>query len=377
MIRGLVGTVSPRVVLALLAAVVVLLGARRADAGSSAAHSPMIPAGFQPESFTAINDLDWWLLGGYGCRQLKCRAAVLRTTNGGRSFTALPTPTEYLDGSSGGREVPGVNQITFANHDDGWANGSGLWSTHDGGASWRRVPTPGNVDELVSAGGYVYATVDSGPAGRVRTYASLWRSPVNHDQWARLREAGTVSDGLAARGSEVLVQSSYRAKPFYALGSYLLVSHDSGRRFSRYGAPSPDSSNAFDPTSAATIWALSSGGHFEFVTRSTNSGRKFRPAGPRLEQGPPNGTPFAAASDSTAVLATGYPQTGRPSLYRTTDGGKHYTTIGPKGVNWTYLGFTDSTHGAGLAATTTPLSTGSSLYYTTDAGRSYHRVPIR
>jgi photosystem II stability/assembly factor-like uncharacterized protein len=83
----------------------------------------------------------------------------------------------------------------------------------------------------------------------------------------------------------------------------------------------------------------------------------------------PNSAAFAAASSTTAVF--GYQQ-----LYRTSDGGGSWAPVGPPGLTWSYLGFTDPTHGIGLAGSS-PSEADAHLYYTTDGGASYHLVPIR
>jgi len=45
-------------------------------------------------------------------------------------------------------------------------------------------------------------------------------------------------------------------------------------------------------------------------------------------------------------------------------------------ADWTYLGFTDATHGVALGNFGTGGHQDSRLYYTTDGGASYHYVPV-
>jgi hypothetical protein len=87
--------------------------------------------------------------------------------------------------------------------------------------------------------------------------------------------------------------------------------------------------------------------------------------GPRL----PNSAAFAAASASTAVV-------GAQQLFRTGDAGGSYSMVGPSGLQWDYLGFSDATHGAALGFPVSSSLAHERLYYTTDGGRSYHLVPI-
>ena len=108
------------------------------------------------------------------------------------------------------------------------------------------------------------------------------------------------------------------------------------------------------------VWAQCVTGTDSAVWRSSDSGRSWVETHCPSE---PNSALFAVASSTTAVL--GYQQ-----LYRTGDAGNSYTPVGPSGVRWSYLGFTDATHGVALGSR-------GELYYTTDAAQSYHRVYVR
>ena len=63
-------------------------------------------------------------------------------------------------------------------------------------------------------------------------------------------------------------------------------------------------------------------------------------------------------------------------LFRTTDGGASWSRVAAPSAGWTYLGFTDATHGVALGNFGTGGRQDSRLYYTTDGGASYHYVPI-
>jgi photosystem II stability/assembly factor-like uncharacterized protein len=103
------------------------------------------------------------------------------------------------------------------------------------------------------------------------------------------------------------------------------------------------------------------------VWRSTDDGATFT-AVVSTGLSLPNSAPFAAASSSTAVV--GYQQ-----LYRTTNDGSTWSQTGPTGIRWTYLGFTDPTHGVALGFAGQNAAD-ERLYYTTDAGQTYHRVSL-
>lgn len=311
-----------------------------------AAHS------FDPESFTAIGEFTWWLLGTRDCDVGLC-VGVARTEDGGRSFSWIAAPTT---------DTRAVDQLRFANAQDGYAFGPELWSTHSGGADWRRVHMGGTVISLAASGPYVYALVapEHGP-GR------LLRSPVGVDRFRQVASTGDAFSGLWVQGGSVLVGAQAGPKG----ENRLLISRDYGARFRAYEAPRGVICN-FEEAPGGVIWEPCVTGMLSGVWRSTDGGESYAVAtgGFRSRRRPfSSAAVFAAAGSQVAVM--GYRQ-----LYRTADGGRSYLRVPtPKGVqNWTYLGFTDATHGVALGR----FGGGGvgRLYYTIDAGASYHYVPI-
>lgn len=317
-------------------------------AARSLAHRSMQT--FEPQSFTAIGEFTWWLLGTRGCGGARC-VAVVGTQDGGRSFRWIPAPT--LD--------PGaVSQLRFANAKDGYAFGPQLWSTHDGGRDWQRIRVGGRVSELMASGAYVYAIVQPRKAGPGR----LMRSTVGRDQWVTLPAAKDLQNSLWVQGPDVLVESFGGPT-----GGELLSSADDGASFTAH--PAPGSQCAFEQAQAGVLWAPCTGGLLSGLARSSDGGATYtdidRAAVAARGRPFSSSTAFAAAGDEVAVL-------GDRQLYRTVDGGRSFTRVPtPRGVGgWQYLGFTDATHGVALGS----FGAGSRLYYTINAGASYHYVPI-
>jgi photosystem II stability/assembly factor-like uncharacterized protein len=315
-----------------------------------------VPAGFVPRSFTAIGERTWWLLGTATCSSPPC-TSIVRTSDGGAHFVGIPaprTPYESSPGSSG--QTSGVSQLRFADPRDGFAYGSSLYVTHDGGTSWHPVSVSGAIGELAIAGGDVYAIVGATGGGPGR----LLRAPIRRDQWTMLTAAGSVAGGLWAHGADVFVQSGDNTA--------LLISRDHGANFSRYRSPVPGLGCEYEEMQPPVVWAHCATGTESGVWRSTDGGRTFRLAsgGSTSRMMLPNAAAFAAASTTTAVV--GYQQ-----LYRTADAGASYQPVGPAGLTWAYLGFTDATHGAALALAP---GGGEQLFYSTNAGLSYAPVAI-
>ena len=317
-----------------------------------------IPVHFAPQSFTAISELTWWLLGQAPCTfvgaQPPC-GAILRTIDGGQHFIAIEAPRAPLAGRVAGS---GYSQLRFADVKNGFAYGPDLYVTRDGGTTWHPVDVGGTVDDLAISAGEVYAMVSSRSGGPDH----LMRSPVDEDQWSAVPAAGRVSGGLWVLGREVIVQSGNSTD--------VLVSTDGGASFASHPAPSPGLPCDFQAQSPPVIWAHCATGTESGVWYSSNFGADFARVGGSGLSPQPNSALFAAASDTTAVV--GYQQ-----LFRTTDAGATWTAVTVPGVvQWAYLGFTDSTHGVGLGYVGSVSSANERLYYTTDAGQSYHLVPM-
>ena len=305
-----------------------------------------VPAGFQPTSFTAISEFTWWMLGTAPCGTTGTCTTIVETTDGGRTFMRIAAPP-----------TAHVSNIRFADANDGYAFGPQLWTTHDGGKTWSEADL--GAGELAIADGYAYAVASLG--GPVQT---LMRTPVGADSW-------TVAPGLAGRsqsanqpvgalwveGDTVIIQA----------GSRLLISNDQGVTFSRKRGVQNAGQCSYDGGQLA-LWALCSTGMApDEILLSSDEGNTFTAAA-QVPDGPINS--FAAATGSVAVAS------GQGPLYRTTNGGASWKPVDAPAANWTYLGFTDATHGVAIGAFGSGNQQDYRLYYTIDAGRSYHLVSI-
>ncbi|HUY58428.1 MAG TPA: hypothetical protein VMV16_01845 [Solirubrobacteraceae bacterium] len=308
-----------------------------------------VPAGFQPESFTAISEYSWWLLGTAPCGGHTC-TVIVRTEDGGSTFTRIPAPP-----------TGGVGNLRFANARDGYAFGPQLWTTHNGGRTWTEPHIRAN--ELAAADGYVYALSSTGAP-----VESLMRSPVRRNAWTVApglsgREprwlVGQGVGGLWVQGNTVIIQA----------GNRMLISNDQGRHFSHARGVVNAGDCGYDAVADPfAIWALCSTGMApDDILLSTNSGDTFTAAA-QVPDGPVDS--FAAASSTVAVAS------GQGPLFRTTDGGASWSQVAVPSAGWTYLGFTDATHGVALGNFGGGGHQHGRLYYTTDGGASYHEVPI-
>lgn len=107
-----------------------------------------VPSGFTPMSATFVSDSTGWVLGSSPCPTGTGRCdVVVRTRDGGRTWRAIPSPRTSPDS---------LAQIRFADERNGFVTGDQLWSTHDGGASWRVVAGAGETQQVAAAEGRVW-----------------------------------------------------------------------------------------------------------------------------------------------------------------------------------------------------------------------------
>jgi photosystem II stability/assembly factor-like uncharacterized protein len=309
-----------------------------------------VPAGFEPSSFTAISDSNWWLIGQAPCSVKPC-TSVVRTENGGGSFVGLPAP-----------RTSQVSQIRFANAQDGYAYGPELWYTTDGGESWHQIGLVESVTELEISGGYAY-TIGAFGGGQ----SILERYAVGDAVGDTLPAAGHPIGGLWVQGSTVIVDSQTNN----GSGNEMEISDNDGATFKAV-APPPSVACNFESPDPAVIWAECPTGTLSGVWLSTDGGAQWQATGGDAHASgvpaEPNSAAFGAASGTTAVY--GYQQ-----LYRTATAGKTWQELSnPPGLtSWNYVAFTDPLHGVALGQFGANTER---LYYTTNGGLSYSLIPI-
>jgi hypothetical protein len=322
-----------------------------------------VPRGFQPVSMTFVSASDGWVLGTAPCAQQPC-TSVVRTTDGGQSWIGIPAPRYPLAETGLQR---GLRDIRFADTLDGFAFGSQLWATHDGGATWRHVPLPGSIGDLETSDGVVYAAVMTG-ANAVTVYESpssggrwtpvpglpanvpgdgwlgmitlhgpaawiilggrLYASPTGRN-WAREPVScgsgyGMVS--VAAYSTQQLTLLCVGNPAMGSAGKVLLASSDGGARFTRTGVP-PLGGDNFDqlaqPTAGHIFIATFSGATWLDV--SGNGGRTWSQA-LRLLDGGLGWSDFGFTTPSQGAAIEGNPAEGS-RMFMTWDAGLAWHTL--------------------------------------------------
>jgi photosystem II stability/assembly factor-like uncharacterized protein len=144
---------------------------------------------FDPVAASFVTASTGWVLGDTnwapGAAPCQSCAGLLHTSNGGRSWRALPAPPAPVGANASPADA--ITNIAFANAEDGFLYGPILLSSHDGGRSWVRVKLP-PVQELVLGRRYAFAVT-----GAPFTAATgLWRTAVGSSRWTRLRLPGDL-----------------------------------------------------------------------------------------------------------------------------------------------------------------------------------------
>ena len=305
-----------------------------------------VPPGFDPVSFTAISDKEFWLLGTAPCSNPVC-TSIVRTTDGGAHFVGIPAPVAPL--AIGTRA--GVSELRFANPRDGFAGPGGfqtapLWATHDGGEHWHAALS--HVIAFTVSGNRVYALTGSCTNGTCSGLA-LSVSPAPADQWTSTRlpvKSLSGAPALTAHDSSVWLSLTAAGS---APGSEVLVySNDGGHTLQTRSSPcTPGLGGDLEASSAQVVWAVCPTGMMAQAWRSADAGAHWEslPVRPGLS----NGARIAPASDSAAVISAG----GVAPVYRTTDEGRTFVTVVPpsgSGPGWDWIGFTDPMTGSALRA---------------------------
>jgi hypothetical protein len=336
-------------------------------------------ASFAPVSVTFISSAEGWVLGTAPCAGGEC-TAILRTSDSGRTWTAVGAPATPLSGGPlQPGSTPGIIGLRFADPRDGWAYGPDLWATHDGGTSWQRVTIPGLsasavIDALEASAGTVtavaYDVAVASPHGGVR----IASSPVGSDAWTLSPTqvplgAGPVSQAqLVLSGAHGWVVEVDRT----VVGGARLV----GGTWSAWTAPCSDvrGSAALAAASPSDLVAACDGGIWgypanpaeqgEHLYVSHDGGATFAETGGTVPVQEPL---IASPVGGTIVLGRG------EELVASFDRGQTWRTVldlAPPAF-LTYLGFTTASQGVAIADESTgPGQRAGALFMPRDGGHT-------
>lgn len=245
-----------------------------------------------------------------------------------------------------------MSTIRFANLRDGWAFGPQLWSTHDGGKTWRNIGESAAVSDVEASDGRAYAIVGS----------QLLRTPAGSDSWTAVPGAPQGGRSIALHGGAVWITT----------GSGQLATSTDGATWRTLNSACGSAGTQWQlagvaPVDASRVYLLCAGGvgagnEDKKVLYSTDGGVHATPT----NVDPPRGgdiNGFAAASPTIVAVSA---RSGASFVYRSGDAGHSWQTVlqqGDGGVGYFDLGFTTSSQGVvvygrpGTGVTTTLLMT--------------------
>jgi hypothetical protein len=347
-------------------------------------HAPRAPArgldGPQPGqagplSATFVSPSDGWVLVSVSCGRAFC-LRLQHTTDGGGRWTVVPS-AQLASPAIAGQ----VRAVRFADPQDGWLYGSGLFATHDGGRSWHPVALPGlgrplaQVATLAALDGVVDAIVVEGRNSDTGGPSRLYVSDITHDDWRPV--AGVGGSGgwgtLSAAGGvgyvSVLRESfAGGGAPVVVTGLDLFRSFD-GLSWARL--PTPPCVTGIPAAATSTVLYLVCGGgaaagsQGKPVYRSDNGGDTWLPVTSAPFGGDLDG---AVASADTLLVSWGG---GAAGIYVSLDNGEHWASAytGKIPVGITEMGMTTATQGYAIDSR-------SLLVMTHDAGRHWAVVRL-
>lgn len=317
--------------------------------------TPHVPGDYEPFSVTAISDDTFWVLGKSDpCDTPHC-TFIVRTTDGGRTWTGVPTPPAPLSVDSGSRH--GIRDLRFADEQNGFAFGPDLYVTHDGGQSWDRDHSLPKVDDLAAAAGRVFAVAGS----------HLFESKTSGGGWSPVHlpgDAHVFYGALALHGDDLWVLGGQKSAD--------TVFHSSNGGASFTSAPSPCDptlSGSLVPASSTVVWAVCATGMAAGILRSTDGGQHFSSVGGYRSI--PNSTRLGARDDDVAFA--GPACNGLEEIFANNEPSR--TVIrgrcGGDSKDWSFVGFTDPGHGFALRG-----FDNSELWHTIDGGEHWRKLPI-
>ena len=361
--------------------------AGRTAAGNSTLRSTgtAVPTDFKPVSATAISATTAWVLGTAACAGKRC-PAVVQTTDGFASFTALSAPEATIDTQFDSNDPATVRELRFGDINTGYAFGPGLFSTHDGGKNWHELTVNGRVSDLAISGGFTYLVVDPCPASSTdcSLAGSLRRAPLDSDTFTQVLSTPAATGGtLTLHGRTGYLATQAAQAPANGDSTVLYATTD-GDKWSRVADPCavlPNNAYALDTVSAVDAtytFALCSGegggGQTKkAVVASDDTGKTWVKVGEPPPAG--DGGDLEAASRRTLVIAS---TSAASYLYRSSDGGRTWTSpeqYGDGGEGFGDIGFTTPSQAFALRGVV-PQSA-PTLIVTTDAGETWRTVSIR
>ena len=345
--------------------------AATSPAGLAAPAGGPVPPGFEPVSMTFVSASEGWVLGTASCAVQPC-TAIVRTTTAGASWTGIPAPPVPVASDGPAGPAPGLSYLRFASPLAGFAFGSQLWTTHDGGATWQHVWLPGRIADLETSAGVVYAAVIAQDST-----VTIYRSLASADAWTPVTGIpASVADPTDTPPISLGRITLHGTAAWVILGGRLYGTQAGVSWVQEPAACAPGYTMASAAASSIQQVTLLCAGNSgmgsqgKILYSSGDGGASFSLTG----MPPTTGDQFEQLADPTAqhiFLAT---SSGATWLDVSGDGGRTWSTaltINDGGAGWSDFGFTTPFQGVAIEGNA---AYGRHMYMTWDAGHIWHQV---
>lgn len=201
-----------------------------------------VPAGFSAQSISWLTPTHGWVLGTEACGKAgNCaKSQVIDTSNGGKTWRLDGTIAAQIPKAGNGSA--GITELRFATAKIGWAFGPSLYSTVDGGKTWKPATIPGHGKQVLdlavsSAGTFVIVSPCTYGTGLcTKKPLTTWRMSLSSRSWIKMPVTLrlNVSASVAALGKTVYLVNPPVELPHV---SQFYVSTDGGFHFSKRSVP--------------------------------------------------------------------------------------------------------------------------------------------
>lgn len=332
---------------------------------------------------TWISPLIGWVLGEGKAGCPSC-VVIKHTDDGGRDWSSVPAPHAGL---SEGCESSGgcITRVQFVNPRDGYLYGPALFTTTDGGRTWRREAGKQTEALATVAPGVVWRLAYDHDGCPGPCDVILQRQRAGSTRWTIVRApfddriTGVTPQIVSTGGARVLIVFYGNLASGFPSSASFYITVDEGRSWTTRTDPcrftASTENDAWDTSATAqgtvVVECLAKGDSGDrFIVESRDGGQTFGPPHPISA----NDSLIAAASPSTIAAATGDVSGEGLITYTvdvTTNAGAKWRTVvrDPETLMDTmpgesFLAFASSTVGHWIGY-------GNKLWTTTDAGRHW------
>jgi hypothetical protein len=306
-------------------------------------------------SVSALSADRWWVLESTPAGHV----TLLKTTDGGSTFTIV-SRTGDTDG------IPaGTSTVWFLGHGLGWAlradadPGDQIWQTVDGGTTWGRPGFSDPVLALANGDGKGWLLVQKGSrVGVALIEPAIFENP---EPTVWLGTGNGVQPALTVQGGDAVVFW------FTDSTSRLSVVAGTAKAEERTNPCTPDVGVGSVSATDGGLAVSCHSGMSDQPLGSTDGGRTWATFG---QFGDSQAQRLAIASTGTASAAIGG-QDGKIALSEIPEGSQpakpRHTEVSGDPSGWTWLGFTDASHGFAI-------DDRGALFRTTDGGSTWSVV---